>query len=516
MKYAFFFLCTLMTVQTNYAQKPEVIGQMPVEYNTTSNNDARVLYIRQFSGIAQREMERKGIPASIKLAQAILESNSGQSTLAREANNHFGIKCHKDWNGKTHYRKDDDRDPSGNLIESCFRNYKRAEESYEDHTAFLANPSKKNRYGSLFELDRRDYKSWAYGLKAAGYATSDTYAESLIRIIEQYNLHAYDNANYAGGDAGSGNDLPSPDGGPVRGGTGSRQRNVGQINDVKAIRASGGQTLQDLARRYGLSPQKVACYNDCQIAVTQVLRENEIVFLSKKRKKWRGKVKEIAISKDETMFDIAQRYGIKLMKLYEINGMPGGTEPVAGQAIRLKGRKRTDTVKIRRDIAIKPPVVTQPRSANGTVSSVGGSLPTTPDPSPYKPTNGELFEIGEGGTVTTQPPSGSTDAPRKPTTTGSTRPDIVPTNQPSTTPSVPDISYEAPVRPVTPPPVTQPSTPKPTNQPPAQAPAGYHTVVKGDTLYNISKKYNTTVERLRELNSLANNDIKLGQFIKVK
>jgi LysM repeat protein len=461
----------------------------------TATHDARIDYIKAFKGIAQREMESDGIPASIKLAQAILESNAGQSTLAREANNHFGIKCHSTWNGKTYYITDDDKDASGNLIQSCFRKYKKAEDSFEDHTEFLRDPKKYNRYGFLFNLDRRDYRSWAYGLQSAGYATASTYAESLIRIIEQYQLNEYDTA------LGNGEITSTPGGtnsGPNTS-TDSRRKKLGSNNDIKAIRASSGETIQDLARRYGLSPTKVVCYNDCQIPVTQTLAENEIIYLANKRKKWRGRSKEHFVKKDETMFQIAQQYGIKLMSLYELNSMNGGTEPMTGERIKIKGRKKKDGIKVRTDIAIKPPVVTQvTKPGQPATPQNPTTTPTKTDASTYKPTD-ELFEIGEGGVTDATKPKPTTD---RPTTTGTPRPDAPPPTVPTsttgntqTTPSQPPVVTPIPLEP---------------------APPGYHRVAKGDTLYNLSKKYNLTVAQLQTLNGMQTNDIKIGQLLKVK
>lgn len=138
-------------------------------------------YIEQYKGIAIAEMEQYGIPASIKLAQALLESGNGNSTLAREANNHFGIKCTPEWEGGKTYHDDDRRN-------DCFRVYKRVEDSFHDHSQFLL----RNRYAALFELDKDDYKGWARGLKAAGYATNPRYADLLISLIERYELYQYD------------------------------------------------------------------------------------------------------------------------------------------------------------------------------------------------------------------------------------------------------------------------------------------------------------------------------------
>ena len=134
-------------------------------------------------------MNRVGIPASVKLAQAIVESNAGRSNLAVNSNNHFGIKCKSYWTGLQYYHKDDDLDKNGKLIESCFRAYQNIENSFRDHSDFLRNSGK---YDILFSLDKTDYKGWAWGLKSCGYATDRSYAEKLIQTIEEFKLYRFD------------------------------------------------------------------------------------------------------------------------------------------------------------------------------------------------------------------------------------------------------------------------------------------------------------------------------------
>jgi flagellum-specific peptidoglycan hydrolase FlgJ len=149
-------------------------------------------YIDQFAALAVKEMQRTGIPASITLAQGIHESQSGQSLLARNANNHFGIKCKSYWPGPVYLHKDDDTDKRGNLIESCFRAYNSAVASYLDHSEFLKH---RKYYRDLFSLSPTDYEAWARGLKKAGYATDPNYADILIRIIRKYELDTFDHLN---------------------------------------------------------------------------------------------------------------------------------------------------------------------------------------------------------------------------------------------------------------------------------------------------------------------------------
>ena len=156
-------------------------AEKTISGNTLINRYTAENYIERFKDIAIREMNSNGIPASITLAQGILESGNGNSSLAREANNHFGIKCTSEWKGKTILKDDDQKD-------DCFRVYTSAEESFRDHSEFL----KRKRYAALFELNKNDYQGWALGLKEAGYATNPRYAELLISLIERYNLNSFD------------------------------------------------------------------------------------------------------------------------------------------------------------------------------------------------------------------------------------------------------------------------------------------------------------------------------------
>jgi flagellum-specific peptidoglycan hydrolase FlgJ len=154
----------------------------PLSESNLSVDDQINLYIKKYAPAATKNMRFYKIPASITLAQGILESGHGQSTLAKKANNHFGIKCHKGWKGKSISHDDDAKD-------ECFRSYKNPLRSYKDHSLFLVE---RDRYSSLFKLNRKDYKSWAIGLKAAGYATDPKYADKLISLIERFRLNRFD------------------------------------------------------------------------------------------------------------------------------------------------------------------------------------------------------------------------------------------------------------------------------------------------------------------------------------
>ena len=178
---ALVILCFSACKSRQYSRNNKQIEKAANKNNPEFKSQTTLTYIETFKGVAIEEMNRYGIPASITLAQGIIESGSGNSSLARYANNHFGIKCTSDWKGKGYYKEDD-------KVDDCFRVYKDARESYKDHSEFL----KRKRYSFLFELDKNDYKNWARGLKQAGYATNPKYPDLLINIIDKYQLYKYD------------------------------------------------------------------------------------------------------------------------------------------------------------------------------------------------------------------------------------------------------------------------------------------------------------------------------------
>jgi LysM repeat protein len=166
---------------TKYSRNNKQIEKAANKANPNAKSYTTLNYIETFKTVAIEEMNKFGIPASITLAQGIIESGSGNSSLAKYANNHFGIKCTSDWKGKGYFKEDD-------KVDDCFRVYKDASESYKDHSEFL----KRKRYSFLFELDKNDYKNWALGLKQAGYATNPKYPDLLISVIDRYQLYQYD------------------------------------------------------------------------------------------------------------------------------------------------------------------------------------------------------------------------------------------------------------------------------------------------------------------------------------
>lgn len=288
-------------------------------------------YIERFHPIAIAEMERSGIPASIKLAQAILESGLGKSELATNANNHFGIKCGKNWVGEGYYLKDDDTDAAGRLVKSCFRVFDSPEESFIAHTEFLADPKKTFRYGPLFNFSNTDYRSWAYGLKNAGYATNPKYPDLLISIIDKNNLSQYDLMTTADLEETFVENYPQQRDELAN----RRYTKVTMYNNLKSVFAQEGETPSELAVKFNIPTRLLVKYNE--IDGIKIFEENERVYLQSKRMKYKGNTKVHRVQEGESMYDIGQKYGVKTQWIYWRNRMKRNTEPAPGEQLKLKG-----------------------------------------------------------------------------------------------------------------------------------------------------------------------------------
>ncbi|MHC1774805.1 MAG: glucosaminidase domain-containing protein [Lentimicrobium sp.] len=313
-------------------QSVVIIAQKP-EGKITYNQ-----YIQNYKDIAVRKMQEYKIPASITLAQGLLESGSGNSELALKANNHFGIKCHKEWTGMTYTMDDDEKN-------ECFRKYASAEESYSDHSFFLTS---RPRYAGLFQLDLKDYKGWAYGLKSAGYATNPRYAEMLIKIIEENELYLYDSGSQGTLAKKTKPEEPSSDEEELAVNKVQKNnsftflevaegnRKIYVNNNVKLIYARSGDDPHTIAHDLGIHAFQVLQYNE--LGKNESLKTGQIVYIEPKRKK--GSIESHTYKKGENMRGISQLYGIKLKSLYKINNLSEGHEPEAGTVISLQKRKR--------------------------------------------------------------------------------------------------------------------------------------------------------------------------------
>ena len=284
---------------------------------TNGKRITRQEYIQAYHKIAQDKMKKHGIPASITLAQGILESDCGNSHLAQKANNHFGIKCH-DWTGaKIHY--DDD------TKNECFRKYKKAEDSFEDHSEFLTGRS---RYASLFDLKPTDYKGWARGLKKAGYATDPKYADRLIKIIEEEELYKYDrDSKVSKGGVSAKENVAKP----------GILRPVFYNNNVRYVLAKEGETLTSLSSEFGMRAWELPYYND--LPKGSALVAGEKVYVRPKRSKSARNVKFHKVEAGETMHSVSQLYGVKLNSLYRKNRMSKDMNPAVGEVLFLRYKK---------------------------------------------------------------------------------------------------------------------------------------------------------------------------------
>jgi len=412
-------------------------------------------YIRRYKKIAIREMERSGVPASIKLAQGLLESDAGKSKLARSANNHFGIKCGSQWNGEEYYKEDDDYDDRGRLIKSCFRQYRNPDASFVAHSEFLRDPAKSFRYGFLFRLDPNDYKAWAEGLRRSGYATNPNYPKLLISLIERYNLNQYDQSSVV---------VETPD--VVLTPIEEKQRGILRTNDVAYFVNDAPISVREIARQVSVNVNRLLDYNEGLRQEAQNVSAGDRVYLQKKRKSYRGREQYHVTEEGESIYDIAQRYGLRLDKLAKRNRLRESDSPATGEKIKLRGGRVREGVRL----------MGEP-DPNATINDV----PTD--------TGGQII-LDE---PTEEPP---TTTPTSPTTSPRpTYPPTTPPSQPTTTPT--------------------PAPPNVPPSPPANA-TQFHTVVAGETLYAISRRYGLTVDALKQLNGLTGNNISIGLELRVK
>ena len=275
-------------------------------FNANAQADAYNRYIKQYKDIAIKHQKKYGIPASITLAQGLLESSAGNSRLAREANNHFGIKCGSGWKGKTIKHK-------AERGKECFRKYKNAEESYEDHSRFL----KRDRYKPLFKLKTSDYKGWARTLRKCGYATDKKYPDKLISLIERYKLYQYD-----GGKLDK-NRTEYKNG-----------REVHKLGKMKYVTACAGDTYESLAKELGIKKKKLLSFNDAENDAA--IDEGDRIFITKKEKKFPGKEKTCIVEGKETLHDISQRYGIQLKRLLKMNKLKDSDTIKTGDILKIR------------------------------------------------------------------------------------------------------------------------------------------------------------------------------------
>ena len=320
MKRLFYILSLAVLLFSSCTSNKYISGE-----NTPSSGDYGEYYVKTYYSKAVEQMNKYSIPASITLAQALLEGGAGRSDLVKEANNHFGVKADKRWNGRTYSKWD-----NGKWCK--FRVYNSVEESYEDHSKFLLSNS---RYDFLFGLRKDDYKSWAKGLKQAGYAEDPQYPTKLINIIERYGLDKYD--SYTRQDVKKSNSA-AKDAGAVKtsGETAlSGYHELLKTNGLVYTLAREGDTFETLSLELGISKRKIRNYND--LYKGYVFNAGDIVYLEKKNNKARRGNSFHTTQKGESLYGLSQKYGIKLKKLYNMNPMyKEYTKLKVGDVIRLR------------------------------------------------------------------------------------------------------------------------------------------------------------------------------------
>lgn len=336
---------------------------------STAGNTPQEKYIEKYAPLAVSEMYRSGVPASITLAQGLLESGNGQSELARMSNNHFGIKCHNNWKGGKVYYDDDAKG-------ECFRKYSHPSESYRDHSDFLRY---RDRYKFLFDYRVTDYKSWAYGLKKAGYATDPKYPKKLINLIEEYNLHQYDRKPASFGRTYNKKEGPKHepkvaakhedvkvDPKPTNQKPGKQKsgeqklpqsptvieqvkelderqreefhfplaRKVYSQNSVPFVYAEEGDTYASIASSYNLFTRELLRFNDLEKDAS--LTPGTVVYLKPKKKNAAKGVDKYVFEQGDNVREVAQRFGVRLASVLRLNGFDDTYEPREGDIIRLR------------------------------------------------------------------------------------------------------------------------------------------------------------------------------------
>jgi hypothetical protein len=293
---------------------------------SVSQKLSRSEYIKKYQLLAIDEMGRSGIPASIKMAQACLESNDGNSPMARESNNHFGIKCKGNWSGEKSYYDDDEKS-------ECFRKYEKAEDSFVDHTNFLISTP---RYTSLFQLASTDYVGWAKGLKKAGYATDPAYDRKVIEIIEENQLWQLDRKitfdemalldQQRMGTAFNKSLLINP----------YSSRKITIHNGIKTALVREGDTFEILAQEFGLKEWELRRFNDFPEGYHPM--PGEIIYLQNKKGRAHGMNKLHVVKEGESMHYISQLFGIRLTAMYRLNHLSYGEPIRVGQVLKLQKR----------------------------------------------------------------------------------------------------------------------------------------------------------------------------------
>lgn len=448
------------------------IAQPVTQSRMDSLDHQRIAYIAQFKDLAIIEMYKSGIPASITLAQGLLETGAGTSLLAQQANNHFGMKCGNRWAGKEFYKADDEYGPNGQLIKSCFRSYDDPAGNFSDHSDFLRDPQKYNRYGSLFLLDPLDYVAWATGLQASGYSPVGHYSARLIEHIERYRLHELDYQAWE-------NRRRIP----------ARQR-VCLTNGIRMVRAVEGETLAEIALSCSEDIAAVLEYNENHWKRNEPLIHGTPIYLGSKQSEWRDSDLEFFfVHEGMHIFEISQLFGVRESKIREMNGLTAQQEPAMKSKVRVSGKRMVGEKMATTTSKIKTRVPAQPKNRKP---------PITPVKNDYPVNSSNMYRLNQIL-------------------------DSQYTARMSTVSHIGMVSSPAPAPSAAPAPMQDnsgkrllASQKKADPIPVASSTGTFHEVAKGDTLAAVARKYGVTITDLRKLNNLAQDTIKIGQKLRVK
>ncbi len=430
-------------------------------------------YIEEFKYAAMQEMKIYGIPASVTLAQGILESASGNSKLAKDCNNHFGIKCRKNWTGNFCLADDDAAD-------ECFRGYANAMESYRDHSMFLKGAS---RYDFLFSLPATDYRAWAHGLRQAGYATNPAYGNIIIGVVERYRLSMYDSMMVLGAD------YASPDTAAGR---------LIQMHGLPAVIVSKSQNPEDIAKLYDMGVWQIYKYNDLRKG--EELKPGEIVYLKPKKRK--ADENYHLVKEGETLRDISQQHGVKLKHLEKFNHIISSQPLKPGEVIYLREKRRKDSADAAE--AVKKTESANTMDTSNRLLRFEGNSQHLANPTGTVNANLDKFQKTENNTKSGNGLVYHTVLPGE-TVYSISRLYNIPADSLIKWNGISDAKIR----------VGQELRLNSASKRLQQKSSQIHTVSAGETLYQISRRYAVSVSDLQAENNLKSPEIKAGQVLQI-
>jgi len=430
-------------------------------------------YIEEFKYAAMQEMKIYGIPASVTLAQGILESASGNSKLAKDCNNHFGIKCRKNWTGNFCLADDDAAD-------ECFRGYSNAMESYRDHSLFLKGAS---RYDFLFSLPTTDYRAWAHGLRQAGYATNPAYGNIIIGVVERYRLSMYDSMMVLGAD------YASPDTAAGR---------LIQMHGLPAVIVSKSQNPEDIAKLYDMGVWQIYKYNDLRKG--EELKPGEIVYLKPKKRK--ADENYHLVKEGETLRDISQQHGVKLKHLEKFNHIISSQPLKPGEVIYLREKRRKDSADAAE--AVKKTESANTMDTSNRLLRFEGNSQHLANPKGTDNANLDKFQKTENNTKSGNGLVYHTVLPGE-TVYSISRLYNIPADSLIKWNGISDAKIR----------VGQELRLNSASKRLQQKSSQIHTVSAGETLYQISRRYAVSVSDLQAKNNLKSPEIKAGQVLQI-